>query len=248
MAFRLTLYSLILLLHHVARDSLAAAASSGTLAFFLDQNCQEASIINPTVDLAVATCLVTPGADGIAVINPPPCTSGDAATPILYRDTSCANAERMNIDYEYSNCYFDGPSGVTAIMFTCPKVAGGSLATATSTASASSSSMAVAVGAPTAGSTALSPTQNAPAPNGAVVSASLANPSSSASSQANRTNSGTTGDGNDNRAGGNGKGSGLSTTQVIAVVCPVGAAVIALLAWLFPCGGRHKLYWVFARI
>lgn len=240
MAFRIPLCCLILL-HYLACGSLATA-SSGILAFFLDQQCQQASIINPTVDLAIATCLVTPGAEGIAVIKTPSCTSGEAATPILYRDTSCANVERMTIDYEYPNCYFDGPSGVAAIMFTCPRVTGGWLATATSTASAGSSSMAVAVNTPTAGPTALSPTQTSPAPDGAVVSASLANPSSSASSQANPTNPGTTSDGNENRAGGNGEESGLSTTQqiVIGVACPVGAIVVALLAWWFPCGGRHK--------
>ncbi|KAK3176911.1 hypothetical protein OEA41_008237 [Lepraria neglecta] len=218
------LLPLYILLHHLPVRSLASAP--GTLALFLDDICSQASIINPSVHVPINTCLVTPGALGIAVEALPPCTSGDA-TLIIYQDTSCANPVGSNIQYE--NCYFDG-SGVPAVLFACSEAAGGATATATSTVSAGSSSMPVAGDTPATTSSGGTPEQTTPSSNGATTTST---PPSSSTSQSS-TNSGGDGSG--------GTGSGLSHKGEIAlgVGLPVGSIVVALLAWWFPCKKKRR--------
>ncbi|CAD6576531.1 MAG: hypothetical protein ASARMPREDX12_007919 [Alectoria sarmentosa] len=214
------LLPLCILLHRLPLRSLASAP--GKLAFFLDEECIQASIINPSVNVNVNTCLVTPGALGIAVETLPPCITG-SATLIMYQDTSCANP--VGGDLQYDNCYFDGPDGVPAVLFACDQVAGGATATATSTVSAGSSSIPVAAGTPTTplsgGST---PEQTTTSSDSATTTS---NSTSANSSQANN-NSDVT-------------GSGLSQKGQIAlgVGLPVGSIVVALLAWWFPCKKRR---------
>lgn len=216
-----------ILLHHLPVRSFASAP--GTLALFLDEECSQASVINPSVHVPIDTCLVTPGALGIAVETLPPCTSGDA-TLIIYDDTSCANP--VGGDLQYENCYFDGPIGVPAVLFACNKAAGGATATATSTVSAGSSSMPVAGGAPATTSSGGTPEQTTPSSRGATTTST---PPSSSTSQSSTNSSG---DG----SGGSGSGSGLSQEGQIAlgVGLPVGSIVVALLAWWFPCKKKKR--------
>ena len=104
----------------------------------LDEECMQASNINPSVHVPANTCLVTPGALGIAVQTFPPCPSGNT-TVQMYHDTSCANPVYMYI--QYHNCYFNGANGVTAIVFACK----GEAVSATSTAAAGPSTIPVVV-------------------------------------------------------------------------------------------------------
>ena len=221
MAFA-SLLSLYVIFYHLPHISLASAP--GTLALFLDEECMQASIINPSVNVPLNTCLVTTGALGIAVKTLPPCTSGDA-TFVMYRDTSCANL--VSGDLQYNNCYFDGPNGVSAIMFTCNKAAGGGSATTTSTVSAGSSSMPVAGDTAPTASSGSTPAQTTPSSNGATTTSA---PPSSSTPQSSSNSGG-------NGSSGTGSGSGLSQNGQIAlgVGLPVGSIVVALLAWWFPC-------------
>ena len=204
----------------------ARASASGTLALFLDVVCEQASIINPTVDLAADVCLVTNGAFGVAVEELPPCASGEA-TLQLYQDTSCANQVNAGIDYAYENCYVVP----AAVLFACTAVAKGSRATATSTVSAGSSSMAIATGAaasPTGGLPGDSTSQNTPSTNEAApTSSTIPNPTSTDPTTTDRTRASTSSAG----------GSGLSKGSQIGlgVGLPAGSIVVALLAWLCPC-------------
>ena len=204
----------------------ARASVDGALALFLDGECEQASIINPTVNVAADVCLVSEGAEGIAVEVLPPCASGEASVQ-LYDDTSCANPVDMNL--EYNNCYF----GFVAVIFQCTAVAGGSHATATSTVSAGSSSIPIATGAP-ASPTDISPgdstAQNTPSTNEAAATSSTdAIPTSTSPTRVSTTG-----------AAGSASSSGLSHSSQIGlgVGLPVGSIVVALLAWLCPCTRR----------
>lgn len=205
----------------------AHASASGTLALFLDDWCNQASIINPTVDLAADVCLVTNGAAGVAVEELPPCASGEA-TLQLYQDTSCANQAGTYDFMASDNCYIDA----AAVLFACTAVAKGARATATSTVSAGSSSMAVAGGAaaiPTGGFPGDSTSQSTPSTNeAAATSTTLPNPTSTDSVPTDHTRGSTTGAAD---PGGLSKGSQIG----LGVGLPAGSIVVALLAWLCPC-------------
>lgn len=217
---------LYVILYHIAISSLAS--SSGKLALFLDGDCFQASTINPTISLAVDTCLVIPGADSVSVEILPACASGDA-TIITYVDTSCANVQES---YEFnSDCYYNFGL-VPALIFACDKVAGGAAPTATSTVSAGSSSLPVAAETGT-----ISPSdQTTPASNDAATTPTLSSSSSSSSTDSSQstTNSGS--------GGSDSTGQGLNHTGQITlgVVLPIATVVIALLAWWFPFRARSQ--------
>ena len=204
---------------------LARASAAGDLALYLDGECEQASIINPTVEVAADVCLVTNGAEGMAVELLPPCASGEASVQ-LYDDTSCANPVDMNLDY--GNCYF----AFVAVVFQCTAVAGGSHATATSTVSAGSSSIPVASGAPASptGSSQDSPSSNeaaATSSTGAIpTTTDTTNPTSTSTNPKKAT-----------AAGSASSSGGLSQKSQIGlgVGLPAGSILVALLAWLFPC-------------
>ena len=215
-----SVFRLCFLLYCLLLPSLTSAA--GKLAYFLDESCEQASIINPSVDVPADTCLVTPGAVGIAVQVQPACPSG-TATFKMFVDTSCARP--VDTDLQYHNCYFDGPNGVSAIAFVCD----GATMTATSTAPAGSSSIPIAADTPSTSSV------------GAVATGQSTPPSNRASKTINSPNpSQTNTNGNGTNANSGDKSSGISSkTQIILeVVLPVGAIVVAIFAWCFPCGRR----------
>ncbi|KAL9610829.1 MAG: hypothetical protein Q9167_004498 [Letrouitia subvulpina] len=221
--------TLSLLLYYLPLGSFASA--SGSLALFLDEICQEASILNPSVNVPLNTCLVTPGAEGIAIKKLPPCDDGSDAELVLFQDTSCANRDNADPDmFKYENCYFDGPNGIDAVLFACGKGAGGEVATSTTTVYASRLPIAQETG-----GTGDMPAQSAPLQNTAGSTSTPSSPSSPSNaptpSPSNK---------NDNNQGSG--SSGLSRTAQIAlgVALPVAAVVVALLAWWFPCHGRDK--------
>lgn len=224
------LLPLYILLHHFALPLLASIP--GSLALFLDSSCYQASIINPSVNVPVDTCLVTPGAEGIAIETLPPCTSGNA-TLILYKDTSCANQDTSGIQFSLEKCSFDG-GGVPAVLFACNQAAKGAIATAISTVSAGSSSLPITVNTPVPTSPGGTAEQTTPASNGASTTSTTA--SSTTASNSSQTNT---------KSGGNGSGSagsGLSQKGQIAlgIVLPVATIVVALLTWWFPCRKRRR--------
>lgn len=204
----------------------ARASAPGTIALFLDELCEQASIINPTVDLAADVCLVTNGAAGVAIEELPPCASGEA-TLQLYQDTSCANQADTYDFFASDNCYIVP----AAVLFACTAVAKGARATATSTVSAGSSSMAVAAGAaasPTGGLSGDSTSQNTPFTNdAAATSTTFPNPTSTDSTTTDRTRASTSSAGGSDLS----KGSQIG----LGVGLPAGSIVVALLAWLCPC-------------
>ncbi|KAL8904478.1 MAG: hypothetical protein Q9207_003242 [Kuettlingeria erythrocarpa] len=212
------------------------SSASGTLNVFLNYGCTEASVINPTVNTPVDTCLVTPGAYGIAVQILPPCSTG-VATVAMYRDKSCANAVKVPDYMIEDNCYRNSMGGqISAVQFVCAEVAGGSVPTTTSTATFGSSLLPIASGAPFSGT---GPRPTTPSSNDA---APTTDPTSSSSSPTDSNS--VDGDGSAR------SGSGLSqrTTIALGVAIPVAAVLVALLAWWFPCkkgkgsGGKHHLH------
>ncbi|KAL8830791.1 MAG: hypothetical protein Q9170_005574 [Blastenia crenularia] len=201
------------------------AAAPGALNTFLDEGCEEASIINPSVNLPVDTCLVTPGALGISVQVLPPCSSGQASF-IMYSDKACRRAESM--DLQFNNCYFDSQVSINAVQFVCTGVAGGSIPTATTTITFGSSTIPVAGGGAAVATAAGGEShQSSPSVNTADVTST---PSSTASSSSNPSSTSNNDHGNDSS-------SGLSPKSQIAlgVGIPVATLLVALLAWWFPC-------------
>ena len=213
-----------------------ASAAPGKLAFFLDEDCQEASVINPSVNVPADTCLVTPGALGIAIQEYPACSSGSGnVTFKMYKDTSCANPVAM--DFQYNNCYWDGSDGVPAINFVC----NGAAATATSTVQAGSSTIPVAAGGDggdaspsTTSSSGAGSKQTAPSSNDAATT-------TSSSSNPSQTKSGTNGDSIETTDSGKSSGISQRTQILLGVILPVGGIVVAVLAWWFPCKKGRKL-------
>ncbi|KAI4210478.1 MAG: hypothetical protein LQ351_006704, partial [Letrouitia transgressa] len=210
---------LLLLLYYLPRRSFASA--SGSLALFLDEICRETSTLNPSVNIPLNTCLVTPGAQGMAIKKLPPCDDGSDAELVLFDDTSCAIRDSADPDmFKYGNCYFDGISGLKGVLFACGKNAGGEVATSTTTVYASRLPIAQETG-----GTGDTPAQSAPSQNTAISTSTPSPPSSTS-----KASSPSPSDNNDNN---NGSGtSGLSRTGQIAlgVALPVAAVVVALLA------------------
>ena len=221
-----SVFRLCFLFYCLLLPSLTSAA--GKLAFFLDEFCEQASIINPSVNVDADTCLVTPGALGIAIQAQPACPSG-TATFKMFVDTSCANPVDMDIDYD--NCYAHGLNGVKAIAFVC----GGATITATSTTPAGSSTIPVAADTPSTSSFgAVATGQSTPPSNGA--SPTSNSPSSFTST--NPSHSNTNGNGTNGNSGDKSSGMSSKTQIILEVVLPVGAIVVAIFAWCFPCGSR----------
>ncbi len=207
------------------------SSASGTLNIFLNFSCTRASVINPTVNIPVDTCLVTLGAYGIAVQILPPCSTG-VATLAMYRDKSCANAVEIPDYLIEDNCYPNTMGGqISAVQFVCAEVAGGSVPTTTSTATFGSSLLPIASGTPFSGT---GPRPTTPSSNDA---APTIDPTSSSPTDSNSVD----GDG----SGRSGSGLSQRTSITLGVAIPVIAVLVALLAWWFPCkkgkgsGGKH---------
>ncbi|KAL8747285.1 MAG: hypothetical protein Q9190_000829 [Brigantiaea leucoxantha] len=209
-------------------------AAPGQLAIFLDEVCNDPSVINPSIHLASNICLVTQNVGSVAIQILPSCTSGGAKV-ILYEDTSCANQATKDTTMVSNNCYYFGLYGIPALLFACDNDAGGDTATSTSTITAGSSTLAVAQDTPIAASPMSS---NTPGETTAIPSAN--NPSvikSRPSSSNSLGPSPTSSDGSNGSTDTSGSGISHRTQIILAIALPTGALVIAILAWLFPFNG-----------
>ena len=108
--------------------SLYVVGSPGSIAFFLDEQCDKSSFNCPTAKLAFSTCLVTDGALAISLQTRPQCLAENAAFQI--KDTACANG--INMDLEYNDCFLKRPNGVSAAAKECASADEAFTATATS--------------------------------------------------------------------------------------------------------------------
>ena len=232
---RARFFSEIIFLLSFLVSSISAAA--GTLNIFLDYStCRRASIVNPTIQLAANTCLVSPNAHGVSVKAVPPCLTGRAEIAI-YEDTSCTNPSE-NSDYEVEhNCYYDGSyNTIKAIQFVCPQVESGSVPTATTTVTFGSSLIPIASGEPSSRSE-TQPTT--PSTNTAAVPTSepttlLTSPISSPTAR-NPASSPQSSNVNDDGDGTSRSGISRNAQIGIGIGVPVAALLVAILAWWFPC-------------
>ena len=215
-----------------------SSSDSGILALYTDLSCNNESPINPTTDLSTNTCLVTPGAFGIAVDgNPPACASG-YATLVMYEDTSCV--ANLGSTGAIDNCY-ENVEGVSAVMFVCEDNSGGSSATATSTVSAGSASTSVAAGAAaTAAATSASavPSDQAAWPS----SNAAATPTSAPPASSNDLQSGSS-DSSDISRGVRSSTSARAKRNrkiILGVVLPVAGLALAALAKVFHSKRKGK--------
>ena len=211
------------------------SAAAGTLNVFLNYSCRRASVVNPTVQLAANTCLVTPSARGISVRALPPCLTGRAELAV-YEDTSCTTAFDSPDSMIEDNCYYPNIMGVIqAVQFVCPEVESGSEPTITTTATFGSTLIPVASGEPASSSQTQSAT---PSTNTAIpTSAPNASPTSSISSPTDRNPISSTQSSNVKDDGDGASKSGISrNAQIgIGIGVPVAALLVAILAWWFPC-------------
>ena len=211
------------------------AAAPGTIAFYNDEICEEASHVNPSIKLASDICLVIHGgAEGVAVQTLPKCASG-TATLEMYSDTSCT--QPSNGDVEYGNCYFNGPNGIAALAFVCGDASLALAATTTSTVTAGPSILPVATGtgdsgSPTGAASSLPSAQITAASSGQTPASGGIIPAATSTSSNPPNPAQTTNTSSKSKSG----GSGLSKGQQIGlgIGLPVAAIVVALVAWLWP--------------
>ncbi|KAI4173609.1 MAG: hypothetical protein LQ346_008387 [Caloplaca aetnensis] len=219
------------------------AVAEGTLNAFLDYGCTRASVVNPSVDIAIDTCLITSGAYGIAVKILPPCSTG-TATIAVYDDKSCANA--IETSSYIDNCYVDDSgSRVNAIAFVCPEVAGGTLLTSTTTATFGSSRTPIASGAPASKGQSLpiSPSSNNVFPTSSATIPDTSRSTASSATVSDTSRSTASSDTSNTAAGTDKTGSSSGLTQkeqiAIGIAVPVAALLVAILAWQCPKRIRH---------
>ncbi|KAL8650249.1 MAG: hypothetical protein Q9210_003941 [Variospora velana] len=205
------------------------AADPGSISAFLDTGCYEPSVINPTISLALNTCLVpTGGAHSFAAQVFPPCASG-RATMIMYRDSSCTRPVDGTRDYK--NCFWSIFDNVPAVQFVCKDVSNGEVPTSTSTATFGSSVI------PVAGAAIETPTTGGGTTTGRISPSLNENASPTPSSDPQAPTSPGTGNIGDNNNSDGSSGAGISRRAQIAlgVGVPAAALLVALLAWWFPC-------------
>ena len=206
--------------------------AQGQIAQFIDMSCAEESPVNPTVSLALDTCLVTSGAYGLVPQRLPACPTGSgSATLQLYHDQSCTVPETSSISAN-DNCYDLGTSGIPAVMFICGSVADGN-SNATSTTTVTAASVLVLVTQATEATTTPSP--------GGLSSQTATNAIEPITSPATASSAAEPLEANTDSSGGD-SNSGLSQYDqiIIGIIIPVAALVVALLAWLCPKPGNWR--------
>ena len=230
---RARLLSAIISLLSLPATSISAAA--GTLSFFLNYSCRQASTVNPTVQIAANTCLATLSARGVSVKVAPPCLTGRAELAI-YRDASCTTAFDSPDSMIEDNCYYPNIMGVIqAVQFVCPEVESGSEPTATTTATFGSTLIPVASNEAASSS---QPKSATPSKNTAIpIPESNASPTFAISSPTDRNPTASPQSSNVNDDGDGASKSGISrNAQIgIGIGVPVAALLVAILAWWFPC-------------
>ena len=204
-----------------------AQSQSGQIAQFLNYECTQQSLINPTVPLDLDTCLVTSGAYGLVPQRVPACNTGNAKLQV-YQDQACARPDSTSSDEDH--CVSNDNFPISAVMFICTNESSGPTSTTTVTADSVLVPMAKATEATTT-STPSDPSSTTDS-NGLVASATRTGPAS------NPSQTDVSSDGGDLGS------SGLSHRDqiILGVVLPVGSLVVALLAWLYPKTGNGRGY------
>ena len=224
--------TLLLYSHPIFR--LVASNTPGTLKFYNDYDCNHPSTLNPTVNLALSTCLVTTGAEGVVIAALPPCSQGTAA-PIYYSDTACG-VQTSNVSPSiFSDSCFQLADGASifnskSLMFSCQPAANKPQPSSTTTAVVS------ALAAVATGSTG---SDAGGSGSGSGSSTSSAGGSSSTGTNTQKSGATSTGgsNGSDNGTS-SGSISGLGTGDIIALAVGLGIGiptiVIMVLAWRYP--------------
>ena len=206
-----------------------AQSQSGQIAQFLNYECTDKSLINPTVPLDLDTCLVTSGAYGLVPQLVPACNTGIAKLQV-YQDQACARPDSSSSDKDH--CVSNDNFPISAVMFICTDESSGPTSTTTVTADSVMVPVAEATGASTTSTSSGPSLETTTDSNGPVTSAtgtgSASNPSQTDASS----------------DGGDLGSSGLSHRDqiILGVALPVGSLVVALLAWLYPKTGNGRGY------
>jgi len=227
----------LLLLSPVLLRPLALAASDvpGKVNLYEDYNCFHASTLNPTVTLPLSTCLVTPGGYGLVIAAYPPCPSSSASL-LFYQDASCGVQVKVTTSIGADKCFllWDGFYDARSVMFTCQPAAANPQPSSTTTAIVSQLA-AVATGSPTGNGNSQTTSAVGPEPT---------NTGTSGTTNSSPGNSSGTNNSNPGNSTSSSSGSGLSTSDIIALAVGLGVGgltiTIMLLAWLFP-NFRHRL-------
>lgn len=220
----------ILLLHFhpiFGPHALAAADIPGKLDLYDDFDCTNPSTLNPTVTLALSTCLVTTGCEGLVIAETPPCPQS-TATLIYYQDTACGNPTTdVSTSISGPNCQQLAIGtdlfAARSVMFSCQPSADNPQPSSTTTAVVSALA-AVATGSDEGDS------------SGSSTSAVDSTPTDTDNQTNGTGSSGTT------RSGGSStnsdSGSGLDRGDIIALGVGLGVGIptilIMLAAWLCP--------------
>ncbi|MCJ1242156.1 hypothetical protein MMC14_010163 [Varicellaria rhodocarpa] len=227
MWFSLSLLSYALL----SITALADSTVPGRLNLYDDFDCNQISTLNPTVNLALSTCLVTTGGEGLAIELLPPCPSSTASL-IYYSDTACGVQYGYTISTTGDNDSCKQLAAGTdlidihSVMFSCQPKENNPQPSSTTTAIVS----AIPVATGSSQGSGSGSTTSATGPEG--TSASTPKPTNTSSS-GNSTGNSDTGSGTTSSSS-----SGLSTSDIIAIAVGLGVGipsiVIAILTWQFP--------------
>ena len=227
----------------ISPTAFADSTVPGKINLYDDYDCSQISTLNPTVNLALSTCLVTTGGEGLVIESLPPCPSGTASL-IYYSDTACG------VQYGYDNgnpgtalgndaCeqLADGTDlfNVRSVMFSCQPKENNPQPSSITTAVVS----AIPVATGSSQGSGSGGTTSATGPVG--TSTSTPEPTNTSSS-GNSTGNSNTGSGTSSSSG-----SGLSTSDIVAIAVALGVGipsiVIAILAWRYPVVRRPTEWW-----
>lgn len=240
MSLRSLFQCLLLLRFHpiFSPHILAASSAAGQVKLYNDFNCDQPSTLNPTVTLALSTCLVTTNGEGLIVAELPPCPQSTAAL-LYYQDTACGVPAQVSTGITSENCFQlaegTGIYNAKSVMFSCQPAANNPQPSSTTTAVVSALA-AVATGSTGDSGSASSTSAASSAPTDTSTSKTGTSSSGGNSSSGNGTSA--------NTSPSSGSSSGLDTGDIIALSVGLGVGippiVIMLAAWLFP-DFRHTL-------
>ncbi|KAM0802867.1 hypothetical protein BDR22DRAFT_819530 [Usnea florida] len=214
---------------------LAASSAAGQVKLYDDFNCGQPSTINPTVTLALSTCLVTANGGGLIIAELPPCPQS-TATLIYYQDSACGVPTEVSIAITSDNCNQLAAGtdlyNAKSVMFSCQPAANNPQPSSTTTAVVS------ALAAVATGSTGDSGSASSKSSTTAAASVPTDPSSSTNGTSTSGGNSGSRTGSSANSSGSSGSSSGLDTGDIIALSVGLGIGiptiVIMLATWLFP--------------
>jgi hypothetical protein len=227
--YNLTLYCLSLFL--LLPTNVVTQDTEGSLILYLDGYCYTANSVLSTVPLALNTCLVPLGIEGVVVGTYPSCPGGGNSILITYKDTACG----LPGGHTYKDtCFYYGIEPIPGVMFACEDVARNPRPTSIQTITATRPPASMTTLIPSASQTgeqgtgSKGPAMTAPAQSNGLTKST---PSSTAAGTAPTS-------GNQQEIGSGSGASTMSTDNKIALGVGIGvgvaAIIIAFLAWRFP--------------